>query len=153
MGIKSQIDALRAQGYTLQEIADILGISRQAVNHYKPRSLGDYGYCGFYTASRLFSTSKMKLWDVCKRLGIEPRRTSGGKLLFSPDQVEELRRHFGNRRCRICGGRLPPGHWVYCSSACYREGQKHKYRPQWRREKHKALGRRKYQERRRNANA
>ena len=77
MGIKQQIDALRSQGYTQQEIADMLGVSRQAVCHHSPKRLEDCGYYSFYPTSRLFHVEKHKLHRVCRELNITPRRTSG----------------------------------------------------------------------------
>jgi len=144
---RERIDELRARGLTLREIAGILGVSKQAVGYYRPKPLEDYGYYSLEGAARLLSVGKEPLRKACGRLGVEPRRTPGGKPVLGPGQVETLRRHFGERKCRMCGGNLPPGHWAYCSEACRREGQKHKYRPEWQREKHKMLERRRYRAR------
>jgi len=144
---KERIDELRARGLTLREIAGILGVSKQAVGYYRPRRLEDCGYYSLEGAARLLSVRKGTLRKACARLGIEPRRTPSDSPILGPQQVETLRRHFEERKCKICGGNLPPGHWAYCSDACLREGWKHKHRPQWQRERHKALERRRYRAR------
>lgn len=135
-----EIAALRMSGFTLQNIGDRVGITRERVRQilvrYHPESL--HRPEDLLTKSDLQAELGIgwpKLEKLFGELYIYP---VAGK--FYPREV--VARIKTLHKCKMCGKPIPRGNNVYCSTECRLEGAKYKNRPQAQREKHKALMRR-----------
>jgi len=64
--------------------------------------------------------------------------TGNHHYLLWPSNIAEIITTYYNKNhlCKICGKPLNKGRWVFCSSGCYREGQKYKYKSDEAKQKH-----------------
>ena len=131
----SFIYAMRQSGASLQQIADRIGRTKERVRQLLVKTYGS-------TKRRLFSTEQLhqllglprnRIMELY-RDGIIPPAAEWqtGKnhfILWSPEVVPYIIDYYKtHRRCKICHHLIPRRKWVYCSDACYHEGQKFKYK-------------------------
>lgn len=108
----------REAGYTLEEIAQEEGISRQAVHDSLIRAYGSTDFTTYLTPLRLSQLLRLPLLSIIKyRRGgiIQPINTSRWRPLYGVDAIEAIRT---SRSCQVCGAFIPSNRLSCCSPEC-----------------------------------
>jgi len=117
----TEIAERRSEGYTLAEIGDCYGISKERVRQILTEQFPETkrGMLSLDELANAVGWSAMGVWRLLRRLGMTPTRISmGGMALYSPQFLAELQQRIAERKCRICGRVLPSQRFVYCSGEC-----------------------------------
>jgi len=137
------VTAMRESGASLEQIAVVIGRTKERVRQILVKTNGS-------TKHRLLSTQQLyqqvglprnRIIELYKGGIIKPKAewTTGNHhyLLWPSNIAEIITNYYNNKRlCKICGQLLRKGRWVYCSTSCYREGQKYKYKSDEAKQKH-----------------
>jgi len=134
-----QIAVWREQGYTLQQIGDRVGVTRERV-----RQIINQFYAGTFprfpnleSVSKLLGCSRDRLLRLRKE-GISTPERIGGQWRYSPEDIEIIMLAL-HKNCPVCGKPVPVNR-KYCCPECQRARWKNRYRhsSEEAKEKHKA---------------
>jgi len=128
----TEIAERRSEGYTLAEIGDCYGISKERVRQIleleHPRQNGRKGplLLGLRALAAAVDLNESTVIQYIHTHHIIPAHlSSGGKAVYSADVIEGLRRG----SCHVCGQPVAKGRRVYCSRQCEIEGGRYRNRP------------------------
>ncbi len=134
-----QIAVWREQGYSLQQIGERVGVTRERV-----RQILNRFYAGTFprfpnqeSVCRLIGCSSTRLLRLRKEGIFTPERI-GGRLRYSPEDIEIIVLAL-HKNCPVCGKPVPVNR-KYCCPECQRARWKNRYRhlSEEAKEKHKA---------------
>jgi len=129
------IATLRSEGKTLQQIGDLLGVSRERVRQVlakywpgcRPPPSGE-------EAAKMLGMSYRQFRAAVRTVGVQPISRTRSRMRWAPDVLPLISMAQKSPNCYTCGWPLPSGRRVYCREQCYKEGIKHKRRMQRRKE-------------------
>ena len=127
------IYAMRRSGSTLQQIADKTGKSKERIRQILISNYGSTKHKLMSTEQlrRLFGFSRHHILELYNNGIITPAKewkaNNGHYLLWSVSAINQINYYLNNeKRCKFCGGPVPPARRSFCSNECYLES--HKYR-------------------------
>ncbi|MFC1920656.1 hypothetical protein ACFLYQ_02895 [Chloroflexota bacterium] len=127
----SVIYAMRRSGATLQQIAVIVGRTRERIRQILVKNYGSANHRLISTEQlyRLSGTSRYRVIELYQDNVITPARewntSIGHHLLWHPDTIKQIKGYLtSSKQCKVCNGSVPVPRRVYCSSKCYQEGHK-----------------------------
>ncbi len=129
------IIAMRESGASLEHIAETIGRTKERVRQILVKNNGTTRHSLLSTQQlyRKLGLPRTRVVELYRDGIISPKaewKTGNHHyLLWAPDVVEIVVNYYNKHRlCKMCLQPLKKGRWVFCSVACYREGQKYKYK-------------------------
>jgi len=109
---------LREHGKTLQEIGDLVGLTRERVRQILEERNGNVKLITCPMLAEELGVGVQTLYNFLERVGIERR------YYWQSHDITLVKYLFAkNHACRMCGQPVGPHRWVYCSDECCRKVQ------------------------------
>ena len=117
------IVTLRSDGKTLQQIGDLLGVSRERVRQVlakywpgcRPPPSGE-------EAAKMLGMSYRQFRAAVKTVGVQPINKTPNRMRWAPEVLPLISMAHKSSECYTCGQPLPSSRRVYCCQLCYKEG-------------------------------
>lgn len=114
---------LRQQVRTLQQVGDIVGITRQGVQETLARHYGSTAVSGFWTTADVAritgcSESSINRW---RELGIIKPIGKTRSFLYATEVLQAIQK---KKQCKLCDNDVPNLLYDYCSPVCAQEARK-----------------------------
>lgn len=113
----AQLWELRQQGWILQELGNLIGITKEGMRQRLKRAYGSTKITRLLTkgeAARKLGVSGARLTLLEKKGGIKPIKRSPRLICYTPKQVLQIYKLLYNRKCPFCESTIPINHIKLC---------------------------------------
>ena len=111
---------MRQQGMTLQKIGDELNLSRERIRQILQEAYNTTKLSKRFTSHQVATILGIpvpKAWRYAIKYGIT---RYGHQWCWSKKDITRFREFLGDRRCKICGEKIPSTRTTFCSDACHK---------------------------------